>query len=182
MSRDANQRDSARLQHEADRTRPQPRMSVMSYISILFGAAFLLLLLSYLMQARNNEEVISGLKASVSAMQSVDSLRTENTALTQQIQQLEEELARQTAAQAEDQAAAEESNARLETQLLAMDWLREIQTQYARRYYKAARTMIAEFDAAGLPQYLPAQPLRSGADSEALSPKAQYDQIVAALS
>jgi hypothetical protein len=57
-----DRQDFEHLQHEADRVRPRPKVSVLGYITILFAAAFALLLLSYFMQQRNNEEVISGLR------------------------------------------------------------------------------------------------------------------------
>lgn len=165
------------LQQEADRTRPHKKMSVLGYITILFAAAFLLLLMSYLMQQRNNEEVISGLKESASAMQSIENLQDEKKDLTQQVQQLQQQLSDKTQAQ-ED---AQKSSEKLEQQLNAMDWLREIESLYAKKYFKSARTMIAAFEDTGLPAYLPDTPLHSYNGSDVLSPLEQYQKIVEAL-
>ena len=47
------------LQHEAEHTRPPKRGgAVMGYLVVLFGAAFLLLLMSYFMQQRTNREAM----------------------------------------------------------------------------------------------------------------------------
>ena len=54
------------LQHEAEHARPHKKVSVMGYLAILFAAAFLLLLLSYFMQQRANQQAISGLEATSS--------------------------------------------------------------------------------------------------------------------
>lgn len=81
--------ESGGLQHAAEHERPHKRLSVMNYLTILFAAAFLLLLLSYLMQQRTNSETIEGLKQSVSAMQSIDSLQKEKEGLESQVALLE---------------------------------------------------------------------------------------------
>lgn len=85
--------ESGGLQHAAEHERPHKRLSVMNYLTILFAAAFLLLLLSYLMQQRTNSETIEGLKQSVSAMQSIDSLQKEKEGLESQVALLEEQVA-----------------------------------------------------------------------------------------
>ena len=79
------------LQRQADRAKPGSRRSVLIYLVILFAVAFVLLLLSYIMQQRSSEETIDGLKQSVSAMQSAQDAYEENALLKQQLEQLEQQ-------------------------------------------------------------------------------------------
>ena len=74
------------LQHEAEHARPHKKVSVMGYLTILFAAAFLLLLLSYFMQQRANEQAISGLQAtSNNAFDSINNLIAEKDELESKI-------------------------------------------------------------------------------------------------
>ena len=173
--------ESGGLQHAAEHERPHKRLSVMNYLTILFAAAFLLLLLSYLMQQRTNSETIEGLKQSVSAMQSIDSLQKEKEGLESQVALLEEQVAHlegqvsalqnETAAlqsTAEDQAHAAE----------AMDWFWRIQRELSRGRYGSARSLVEAFQATGLEDCLPTDP---PADPEGPSPAEQYQEILAGL-
>ena len=83
------------------RTTPKQRrqQSAMRYITILFAAAFVLMLFTYLMERRQNEvlmqenqEQIEDLQQSVSAVQSLKNLYAENDALKEQLAQLEEKV------------------------------------------------------------------------------------------
>lgn len=177
MSTEHEKKMPEHLQQEADRVRPRQKVTVLSYLTILFAAAFLLLLLSYLMQQRNNQEVISGLKESVSAMQSIENLQTEKNELADRVEQLQQQLSESEKAQGE----AKQANEALQLQVDALDWLREIQALYAKKYYKAARAMIADFEGTGLAAYLPGESLHSYDGDSVLSPKEQYDNIVDAL-
>ncbi len=177
MSAEHDNQQPRNLQHEADRAKPRSKLSVMGYITILFAAAFLLLLLSYFMQQRKNEELISGLKESVSALQSLENLQAENDALSTQVCSLQNELAQKSA----EQADAQRVSTKLELQVYALDWLREIQSLYAKQYYRKARAMITEFEGTGLNQYLPGYSLHTYDGSDVLSPMEQYEQILDAL-
>ena len=177
MSNEHEKKTPEHLQQEADRVQPRQKITVLSYLTILFAAAFLLLLMSYLMQQRNSQEVISGLKDSVSAMQSIENLQTEKSELSDQVEQLQQQL--DAADQAQSEAKQRDELQRL--QLDAMDWLREIQALYAKKYNKAARAMIAEFEGTGLAGYLPGESLHSYDGTDVPSPKEQYDSIVDAL-
>jgi septal ring factor EnvC (AmiA/AmiB activator) len=177
MKSDQDRPEQIRLQREADRARPRSKVSVLGYITILFGAAFLLLLMAYFMQQRSNERVISGLKESVSAMQSIDNLQEQNDSLSAQVDQLQQNLQQKSA----ELADAHRSQAEQEKQLSALDWLREIQALYNKKYYRAAREMIAEFEATGLAASLPNESLHVYDESDVLSPLEQYNQIVDAL-
>ena len=63
--------------------------------------------------------------------------------------------------------------------LTAMDWFWRIQRQFSRGYYTDAANMMAEFEAAGLPQYLPQEAL-TGREGDP-SPAQQYQEIKEAL-
>lgn len=70
--------------------RKNERSSVYVYLAVLFGAAFLMLLLAYFVQQRNNETTISGLENSWNLsreelMQENDRLEEENAALQKDV-------------------------------------------------------------------------------------------------
>lgn len=181
MSEEQDKQDLTHLQQEADRVKPHMRVSVLGYITILFAAAFLLLLLSYFMQQRSNEQVISGLKESVTAMQSLDNLQAEKEALQAQVADLEgrnKVLEGTIQEQSGTLSTMTDSLSRKEKEAQAVDWLRQIQTLYATKYYKSARTLIAQFQAAGLDTFLPTE----SAVADKPSPAADYAAILKALS
>ena len=62
------------------------------YLTILFLAAFLLLMLAYLMQMRASEATIGSLRESLSSFESLNDLILENQDLHDEIDRLEEEL------------------------------------------------------------------------------------------
>ena len=184
MKETPKDQDTGQLQHEAEHTKPKQTHSVISYIAILFAAAFLLLLLSYLMQQRNNAEVISGLTDSVSAMQTLDNLVQENQQLREDVTALEENS--NTQQQALDAANAREEllqkeNEDLRKQVEALDYLREIQRLYALQYYRKAREVISEFEESGLIPYLPTQNAYQNEEEDRLSPAETYADIYEAL-
>ena len=64
------------LQHEAEHARPHKKVSVMGYLAILFAAAFVLLLMSFLMQQRANQAALDDLQqTSDSTVQSLEKRR-----------------------------------------------------------------------------------------------------------
>ena len=164
--------ESGGLQHAAEHERPHKRLSVMNYLTILFAAAFLLLLLSYLMQQRTNSETIEGLKQSVSAMQSIDSLQKEKEGLESQVALLEEQVAH-----LEGQVSALQ-NETAALQSTAMDWFWRIQRELSRGRYGSARSLVEAFQATGLEDCLPTD---HPADPEGPSPAEQYQEILAVL-
>jgi uncharacterized protein HemX len=177
MSEEPEKKNPDHLQREADRAKPSKKVSVLNYLTILFAAAFVLLLWSYFMPQRKNEELISGRKESVSAMQSIEDLQNEKKDLSAQVDQLQQKLDEKSKELTDEQKSAE----KLELQLDAMDWLREIQALYEKKYYKAARAMIAEFEDTGLPGYLPDVSLHSYDGNENQSPLEEYETIVEKL-
>lgn len=72
------------------------RSSFYVYLAVLFGAAFLMLLLAYFVQRRNNETAQSDLRSSFSAtrqelLDEIEGLEEEKAALEEQTDQLQEE-------------------------------------------------------------------------------------------
>ena len=153
-----------RERRSAQRSRqPSP---LLGYLVALFAVAFALLLLSYFMhQRRSDRELISGLRESASAMQTVNTvidqnkqLEAENAQLKKQVEELENASGR----------------AELESTAKALDWLWRIEREYFRKHPATARTMIEAFEATGLPASLPDESLT---DPEYRSPAEQYRAI-----
>lgn len=169
------------LQHAAEHEKPGKSNHVMNYLVILFAAAFLLMLLSYFMQQRTNQEAMEGLKQSVSTMSSWTEVVAQNEALEEQVADLERQLADAQAALTETQQQAGDLQGKLadsrET-IYAMDKLLELQQLYDAKQYKAARALLETFDGS----YLPEEPLGNAEDGELLSPAQRYANVKEALS
>ena len=151
------------------RTSPKQRrqQSAMRYITILFAAAFVLMLFTYLMERRQNEvlmqenqEQIEELQQSVSAVQSLKNLYAENDALKEQLAQLEEKNSR---LETEKNTLSghvtnvELNLANAKKGLQAMDWLWQIDEAYAKGKYALCRSLIESLDTAELTGYLPTE-------------------------
>lgn len=173
------------LQHQADRARPGSKRSVLTYMTILFVAAFVMLLLAYFMQHRSNTEAIDGLKDSVSAIQNAQEVYEENSTLKEQIKQLEDQI--QT--QQNEISALERSNALLqgeqesllntsELTAQAMDWFWQINEAYVRGRNTLARELIESINVAGLVEYLPRESITNNGR---FSPYDRYQEIYDSL-
>lgn len=152
-----------------ERTTPKQRrqQSAMRYITILFAAAFVLMLFTYLMERRQNEvlmqenqEQIEDLQQSVSAVQSLKNLYAENDALKEQLAQLEEKNSR---LETEKNTLSghvtnvELNLANAKKGLQAMDWFWQIDEAYAKGKYALCRSLIESLDTAELTGYLPTE-------------------------
>lgn len=149
----------------------EPRPHLMSYLVILFSAAFLLLILSYFMQQRrNDQQVIDGLQQNMSAMQTAQNVIERNKVLLDENNSL-----RQTNEMLEAQVeAATEQDQQQENTILALDYLWRIQREYFQGRYASARALIREFGQTGLETYLPEEPL---SDPNYRTPAQQYKSI-----
>lgn len=158
--------------------------SVVFYIGILFAAAFLLLAMSFAMERRQNAEdmddlnqSLTGLKDSVSAMQSVQNLYEENTALLERVAELEEDLARAEeqrnylADKVESQEAEKDV---LQKSVQALDWFWQINEAYVRGRYTTARNLIAQLEESGLVENLPRVSIT---ENGRFSPYDRYQEI-----
>ena len=154
MSKEPEQLEDA-LQHEADRVRPvSGKANVMTYLVVLFGAAFLLLLMTYFMQQRTSQETIDGLKQSMTTMttlKSIEELQAENAALQDQVDDLTFQLATlqsQLSTAEQQQAALTEETQRQTVQNTALNYLNQIRALYNQRKNNQAREVLVQADAA----------------------------------
>ena len=173
-----DRQERSRLQHEAEHARPHKKVSVFGYLAILFAVAFLLLLMSYFMQQRSNQEAMDNLQAtSDSAVQTLENILTQRDELQQQVADLQKEKEDLEGEKAQLESSLEqgqEDQAQLERQLEAMGWFWRIQPQYSRGYTRAARELAEAFEATGLPDALPDT---SYAEPDGPSPKDQYQEL-----
>jgi outer membrane murein-binding lipoprotein Lpp len=174
---------------ERKRKQHKRNSPVFTYLILLFLAALLLLAMSYFMQQRKLEgmdESIAGLKESVSAMQGIESIQEENTQLRTQVEELQaqvDSLTKERDSLAEQNQEVQDDLTQSENQSVALNWLLEIQEMYDKQYYRYARPLIQEFEAYGLAQYLPTEPIQSKEVSDLTfeSPAETYARIVEAL-
>lgn len=158
--------------------------SVVFYIAILFSAAFLLLAMSFMMERRQNAEdmndlnqSISGLKDSVSAMQSVQALYEENAELLERINELEQSLIQQIDDKADLSREITTLNGRvknLEKTAQAMDWFWQIDEAFVLGRYNKARELIASLEESGLRPYLPQESITA---NDRFSPMDRLNEI-----
>lgn len=160
---------SARTRARGQQRRSQ--RSVFQYITVLFAAAFLLLLMTYMMQQRLNKAEIDDLQqSSNSTLQTLENIIAERDQLRQENQELSDQLEDAVQA-AENSAATTKEQARA---LEAMDWFWRIQRQFSRGYTRAARELAEQFEATGLVDALPDV---SYAEPDGPSPKQQYAEL-----
>ena len=177
------------LQRQADRTKPNHKRSVMSYLLILFSAALILLLFAYLMQQRStSEQALDGIQQSISAMQSAQEVYEENGTLKEEINLLEDQVT-----QLEDQIrlmqdkfdrqdresqSAQQEISDLQKSNQAMDWFWQINEAYVRNRYNLCKELITQLNASGLTEYLPRVSITA---NERFSPYDRYQEIYDAL-
>ena len=161
-------------------TREKRQRSVVHYIAILFAAAFLLMLMAYLMDQRQNQAMndlnqsLTGLQDSITDQSSLQDIYEDNMELIQQVGQLEEQVKQ-----------LEENNQELSSQLSdqekasqAMDWFWQIDEAYVLGRYSLCRELIQEIQDAGLVDYLPKESIT---DNGRFSPSGRYQEIYEAL-
>ena len=177
------------FQRQADRTRPNHKRSVTNYLLILFAAALVLLLFSYLMQQRStSEQTLNGIQQSISAIQSAQEVYEENGTLKDEINALEDQIN-----QLEDQVRLmqdkidrqNKENQGLQKQATdlqksnqAMDWFWQINEAYVRNRYNLCKELITQLNAAGLTEYLPRTSITANGR---FSPYDRYLEIYDAL-
>ena len=159
--------------------------SVFQYIAILFGAAFVLLLFTFVMERRQyqllqeqNEAQIDDLQQSVTAVQSLNSLYEENAALKEKTQELEEE--NQDLQEQVDQLEQQVSDLSVQAEKTgqAMDWFWQIDEAYVRGRYSLCRQLIESLEEANLKEWLPKESIT---DNGRFSPYDRYQEIYDAL-
>lgn len=135
--------ERSRLQHKAEHIRAK-KNSVVWYLLILFVIAFLLLLMSYFMQQRANQEDLNDIKDSISAMDTLNKIITERDALKEENLTLKGDLEIMTSAA--DQAR--DSLRSSADQISALNKLNLIRKLYNQRRYDEARACLADWEAA----------------------------------
>lgn len=131
----------------------------MTYLVILFAAAFLLMLFSYLMQQRQNSENISDLSKSVSAVQSLEELIKEKDELEVRVNGLEADVIQLQQQLDQAQTALDRKEEELSSSLLAQEALQnlnQLRALYNQRHYEEARTLLASWEGKGLEDQLKA--------------------------
>lgn len=154
------------------------RPSILNYLAILFAVAFLLLLMAYFQQQRQNAETADALQKSASAVQSVQNVMAENEQLRARVAELEkaEEDRAEAVAQAQTWAQRVQEEA---DRVSAMQWFWQIESAYVQKRYSAARELIQQFEA--LPQLKQALPAENTTGTQRFSPADRYQEIYNAL-
>ena len=169
------------------------------YLAVLFGAAFLMLLLAYFVQQRNNQTTIDGLQDSMNLsraelMEEIAKLKEEKTGLETQIAQLEQQLKQEQEHSQEFQTlfdGARSSAAHLEYYLTrrseAMELFWQLDRAYTQRQNQRCRELIELLEAPEaepLKNYLPGAEDREQYDYglDGPTPAERYQEIVEKLS
>lgn len=167
--------------------------SVFQYITILFAAAFVLLLYTFMMERRQNDilqqqsnDKLNQLQQqSISAVQSLDNLYKENEELKQSVDYLQEQVAQLEQEKLkldQDLAAAQDSNQWQQRSAEAMDWFWQVDEAYVRGKYSLCRTLMRHLEDTGdgdpLKNYLPQE---SATKNGRFSPYDRYEEIYNAL-
>ena len=161
-------------------TREKRQRSVVHYIAILFAAAFLLMLMTYLMDQRQNQAMndlnqsLTGLQDSITDQSSLQDIYEDNMQLIQQVGQLEEQVKQLE----EDKQSLTSQLSDQEKASQAMDWFWQIDEAYVLGRYSLCRSLIQELEDAGLVDYLPKE---SVTDNGRFSPSGRYQEIYEAL-
>lgn len=165
-------------------TRGQQRRqqrSVFQYITIMFAAAFVLLLFTYMMERRQyeliqeqNREQIDDLQQTVSSVQSLQGLYDENEALKERVTQLEEELEMTNSQLDQFAGAITEQRHILEMTCRALDYFWQIDEAYVRDRTTLCRDLIRELEDNQLAKFLPRD---SATDNDRFSPYDRYMEI-----
>lgn len=167
--------------------------SVFQYITILFAAAFVLLLYTFMMERRQNDilqqqsnDKLNQLQQqSISAVQSLDNLYKENEKLKQSVDYLQEQVAQLEQEKLkldQDLAAAQDTNQWQQRSAEAMDWFWQVDEAYVRGKYSLCRTLMRHLEDTGdgdpLKNYLPQE---SATKNGRFSPYHRYEEIYNAL-
>ena len=167
--------------------------SVFQYITILFAAAFVLLLYTFMMERRQNDilqqqsnDKLNQLQQqSISAVQSLDNLYKENKELKQSVDYLQEQVAQLEQEKLkldQDLAAAQDTNQWQQRSAQALDWFWQVDEAYVRGKYSLCRTLMRHLEDTGdgdpLKNYLPQE---SATKNGRFSPYHRYEEIYHAL-
>lgn len=155
--------------------------SVLQYIAVLFCAAFVLLLFTFMMERRQyqrlQEENQDNIQQSVSATQTLNGILEENKQLKEQLEAQEQQLKDlqdQFDKLKADYDAIEQTSIEQSRTAEAMDWFWQINEAYVRGRYSNCRELIASLEGNNLAAYLPPY---STTDNDRFSPYDRYMEI-----
>ena len=161
-------------------TKEKRQKSVFKYITILFAAAFVLMLFTFVMERRQNQQVVdslnqsvSGLRESLSNAQSAQDIYEENMELIQQINELQSENDRLT----NENRDLSESQKNSQQSVEAMGWFWQIDEAFVLEKYSLCRSLIEEMG----PDLAAALPTEAVTDNGRFSPADRYQEIYAAV-
>ncbi len=169
------------------------------YLAVLFGAAFLMLLLAYFVQQRNSDAALDNLRMTSNAskeelLEELQALEAEREELEAQIRELELDLKQEQSLSQDFQAlydGARTSAAHLEYTLLqrtqAMELLWQLERAYAQRDYDTCQAFIHWLEmpeANPRKDFLPTEEDREQYDYglDGSTPAERYQEIVEKLS
>lgn len=163
------------------RSQRRRQRSVFRYIAVLFCAAFVLLLFTFMMERRQyqrlQEENQDNKQQSVSATQTLNGILEENKQLKEQLEEQKgalEELQGRFDRLEDDYTAAEQARVEQSRTAEAMDWFWQINEAYVRGRYSKCRELIASLEGGGLEEYLPKE---STTNNDRFSPYDRYMEI-----
>lgn len=160
------------------RNQRRRQRSVLQYIAVLFCAAFVLLLFTFMMERRQYQQLQEdNRQQSVSATQTLNGILEENKQLKEQLAESDvqsKDLADQLAAARDQQKETAEQLQALEKIAPAMDWFWQIDEAYVRGRYAKCRELIASLEEGGLENYLPRE---SATNNDRFSPYDRYMEI-----
>ena len=181
----SQEESSPRASRSARSQQRRNQRSVFQYIAVLFAAAFVLLLFTFMMERRQNdlllqenEEQIDNLQQSVSAVQSLQNLYAENDELKQQVADLEAQIAELEAAGVEKDEALSALSDQLTKTKAAMDWFWQLDEAFVRGRYNLCRELIQALQTDQLIIYLPEESIT---DNGRFSPYDRYREIYDAV-
>lgn len=187
------QESKPELEKKPEHSHKHRQKSVFQYITILFAAAFVLLLYTFMMERRQNDilqqqsnDKLNQLQQqSISAVQSLDNLYKENGELKQSVDYLQEQVAQLEQEKLkldQDLAAAQDTNQWQQRSAEAMDWFWQVDEAYVRGKYSLCRTLMRHLEDTGdgdpLKNYLPQE---SATKNGRFSPYDRYEEIYNAL-
>lgn len=152
MSRRTDKEDAANLQYETEHTEPPKSRSVVVYMAVLIVAAFLLLLLAYIMQVKT-ADTVKDLHQSANSFQTIDQLVEDNSLLREELSRLEEENAALSDKVAEQETTITQMDAdnsalardaeNYQHQADALNVLHRLRVLYNNKQYDDARELLA---------------------------------------
>lgn len=161
-------------------TKEKRQKSVFKYITILFAAAFVLMFLTFMMERRQNQQVVdslnesvSGLRESLSNAQTAQDIYEENMQMIQQINDLEAENKRLTE---ENNTLSTEQQQNVQA-VEAMGWFWQIDEAYVLGKYSLCRSLIDQMGS----ELAAVLPTEAVTDNGRFSPADRYQEIYDAV-